>query len=189
MAIDVAFGGTSTIRNIYENLDRYNANVNASMLRDNITDAIQGYDSTGSFERVLEITAAYITYPGHFYRTIIPSGTAWDNTRKKTGTSPSSTNLSSFGCQPVKYTASSSTPKTMSIIIDFAGMYTDGKTSARVVLKSGNNITPIGDKTTNSRYTAEITNFCTRGNSVIDIVPIYYNSTWACTATISVSYS
>lgn len=189
MAIDVAYGGTSTIRKIYENLDRNNANINASMLRDNITDAIQSYDSTGSFERTLEITAAYITYPSHFYRKIIPSGASWDNTRKKTGTSPSSTNLSSFGCQPVKYTASSSTPKTMSIIIDFAGMYTDGKTSARVVLKSGNNITPIGDKTTNSRYTAEITNFCTRGNSVIDIVPIYYNSTWACTATISVSYS
>lgn len=189
MAIDVAFGGTATIRKIYENLDIHNANINKSMLRDEITSAIRSYDSDGSFERAFEITSAYITFPSHFYRTIIPSGATWDNTKKPNGTSPYTVNLSSYGCKPVEYKATSNTPKTVSIVINYSGTASSTKTSARVVFKSSSGITPIGNKTTNSRYTAEITNYGKNGNHTVDIVPIYYNSAFSCTATISVSYS
>ena len=190
MAIDVVFGGSATIRKIYENLDIHNAEINKSMLRDDIASAIRSNDSTGSFERAFEITSAYITFPGHFYRTIIPSGVTWENGKKANGTSTYTANLSSYGCKPVKYVATSSTPKTMSIIINYSGTASATKTSARVVFQSNSGtITPIGSKTTNSRYTAEITNYGSKGNREIDIVPIYYNSASSCTATISVSYS
>jgi len=188
MAIDVAFGGPATIRKIYENFDIHNANINASMMRDDIASAIRSYDSSGSFERALEITAAYITFPYHFYSSIIPdTETPWTNDLKEIGSTSKSINLSSFGCRPVNYTATTSTPKTMGIVIDFDGIST-AKTSARVVFKSGNNITPVGRTSIDSVYTAEITNFGTNGNSIIDVVPIYYNSSFSCTANISITY-
>ena len=80
MAIDVAYGGSATIRKIYERLNSVGSkDMSETQLENAITWAIQQYDSSGSFAEAFKKLGAYITLPDHFFASVIPSNASWSN--------------------------------------------------------------------------------------------------------------
>ena len=129
MAIDVAYGGSATIRKIYERLNSVGSkDMSETQLENAITWAIQQYDSSGSFAEAFKKLGAYITLPDHFFASVIPSNASWSNGHinryTPTTTEKSiSVTLESFGLKPFELRPNSSTsPQDLEVVIDFSGV-------------------------------------------------------------------
>lgn len=72
MAIDVAYGGPATIRNIYIRIGSIKP-TNETSLESCITYGIQQYDKSGSFAEAFKKLGAYITLPKHFFKKQFPA--------------------------------------------------------------------------------------------------------------------
>lgn len=189
MAIYTAYGGADTIVKIYEELASYSSSVSDTILRGCITNAIQEYDSTGSFANAYKKVGAYISYPGHFYSNTIPSGVTWENNKYTFYTATSATTksatLNPSGCKLFGYSSDSSEIKQLSITVDFGAAKSTN--SVRVVLKSSTSITPIGGDVSGTRYSTIITDFGNSATSKVTVAPINAASSGSITANVSVS--
>lgn len=198
MAIDVAYGGPTTIRNIYSRMGSVKPS-DEKNLESCITYGIQQYDRSGSFTEAFKKLGAYITLPGYFYRQVVPSGSSWTNkyptkvTPSTTSTSKS-TGLKSYGLQPYLFTATGKDATFLSIVVAFNSSQ-KGNASVRVVTKtSSNTIAPYGGDVPNNRYSTLIkpfANYPAQGsNNIVEayVTPMYTGQNM-CPVTISCSLS
>ncbi len=72
LAVDIAYGGYTTIKNIYNNLPTEKQYYTAADLRTAITTAIQIYDSNASFISAVKKMALFTSDPNYYYASRIP---------------------------------------------------------------------------------------------------------------------
>lgn len=198
MAIDVAYGGPATIRNIYIRIGSIKP-TNETSLESCITYGIQQYDKSGSFAEAFKKLGAYITLPKHFFQKTIPSGATWVNdymfeTTPSTAGGSKSVLLYSYGLQPYSFEAQRSDATFLSIVVGFNDK-AKGNASVRVVTKTSSNvITPFGGDVPSNRYSTIIKFFANTpshgSNNVTNayVSPIYTGSS-SCPVTITYSLS
>lgn len=198
MAIDVAYGGPTTIRNIYTRLGSIKPTSETS-LEDCITFGIRQYDKSGSFAEAFKKLGAYITLPGHFFKNTIPKGTSWENDHMVQASpsltsSSKSTLLNSYGLQPFSFEANRNDATFLSIVVGF-NSNTKGNASVRVVTKtSSNSIAPFGGDVPSNRYSTLIKFFAnTPSSGSNNILSAYvspmYTGPNSCPVTITYSLS
>lgn len=198
MAIDVAYGGPTTIRKIYTRMGSIKP-TNETSLEDCITWGIQQHDRSGSFSEAFKKLGAYITLPEHFYKNVIPSGSSWINKDMvdaipSTAGGSNSVLLNSYGLQPYSFTAQRNNATFLSIIVGFNSNIT-GNASVRVVTKTSSNvITPFGGDVPSNRYSTVIKFFSNTpssgSNNILNAyVSPMYTGTNTCPVTITYSLS
>lgn len=198
MAIDVAYGGPTTIRNIYIRMGSIKP-TNETNLESCITWGIQQYDKSGSFSEAFKKLGAYITLPGYFYKNTIPSGASWNNNdmvavTPSTAGGSKSVLLNSYGLQPYSFTAQRNDATFLSVVVGF-NSNTQGNSSVRVVTKTSSNvITPFGGDVPSNRYSTIIKFFANTpsygSNNVLNAyVSPMYTGTNPCSVTITYSLS
>lgn len=180
MAIDVAYGGSATIRKIYERLNSVGSkDMSETQLENAITWAIQQYDSSGSFAEAFKKLGAYITLPDHFFASVIPSNASWSNGHinryTPTTTEKSiSVTLESFGLKPFELRPNSSTsPQDLEVVIDFSGVRSTTNSVRFVKETASGSIIPFGTDATAVRYSAVINPFGNATSAANNIVDLY----------------
>lgn len=180
MAIDVAYGGSYTIRKIYEVMNISGSKgMSETQLRNIITSGIKMYDVNGSFAEAFKKLGAYITLPDHFFANVIPPNTIWNNSKinmyTPTANSRSlSITLEEFGLKAYRLRADNSiTPQDLNVVIDFSGS-SSTTNSVRFVKKTiSGSITPFGTDATNTRYSAVINRFGFATATAANIADVY----------------
>lgn len=180
MAIDVAYGGSNTIRKIYEVMKISGSQgMSETQLRNIITAGIRQFDVNGSFAEAFKKLGAYITLPKHFFAGVIPINATWNNSKiniyTPTASSTSrSITLEGFGLKAYHLRANNNiTPQDLNVIIDFSGS-SSTTNSVRFVKKTvSGSITPFGTDATNSRYSAVINRFGFATASATNIADVY----------------
>lgn len=191
MAIDIAYGGTPTIERIWYNYSLSGGTFNETVVRNGINFAVRyNGDTTASFAEAYKKVGAYITYPKHFYQSIIPSNPSWNNTTSAstigTAAKTQSVTMSYMSCKPFKFVSSNTQARTLSATVTFSG---GSNNSYRVVVKHADGtIVPSGGDVTGSSASFNIQGF---GSNITEvwITPINAAFSGSTTATVTVSAS
>lgn len=179
MAIDIAYGGTSTIRKIYERLNAVaTVNLTETDLEAAITWAIKQHDNSGSFAEAFKKLGAYTTLPDHFFSSIIPSNAKWSNNSidsytPSTTSKTITTSLESFGLDIFQFNPSSSVPKKLEIVIDFSGTVSTSNSLRFVRKTASGSIIPFGGDASSTRYSAVMSQFCSATSTADNILSLY----------------
>lgn len=189
MAIDIAYGGTPTIERIWYNYSLSGGTFNETVVRNGINFAVRyNGDTTASFAEAYKKVGAYITYPKHFYQSIIPANPSWNNpTSASTVASTSVTKSATMpymSCKPFKFISNSTQSRTLSVSIAFSG----GSNNAyRVVVKHADGtIVPSGGDVTGPSTSFNIQGF---GSSIKEVWITPINAAFSGSATANVTVS
>ena len=191
MAIDIAYGGTPTIERMWYNYSLSGGTFNETVVRNGINIAVRyNGDSSASFAEAYKKVGAYITYPKHFYQSIIPANPSWNNTTAAstigTVSKTQSATLSYMSCKPFRFISNSTQGRTLSATVSFSG---GSNNSYRLVMEHANGtIVPSGGDVTGSSASFNIQGF---GSSITEvwITPINAAFSGSTTATVTVSAS
>ena len=179
-AVQKAYGGYSTIRKTFENLNDYDADYSYMDAFHAYDDAIASVDSSGSYGEAFEKCAAWSMYADYFFEDLI-SGDAqeWEYNRAKVQLNSASTTyedahllLDPVSFRHFTFYTTTSSNKSVSVTLDFdiAGNTTSTARTLRVY--ADGSIDAIGGDCPTGRYTVVVNNFRTSGIREITVVGI-----------------